>query len=747
MHIDIPLPVMLDNSMAEVRRIQPKRVSVNMSISPLSTASMELTSNEDVPMRAWVKLYTISGVAGIFRTHVPSVNCVTGDKTVPLDHGICEIGDYLINTDLKMDDTADVVFPQIFSYYRGTLWRLGTVEATGKIKAESDHGNVLQTLVEALEACPGYMFRMDQTTTPWTLSVVARPTTVTGEGRLSRNVRSAQITPDDSELCTRVYADKLPSGYLDADTQGIHGIVEQRIEGDEDMTAAEVLEIAQTYLDKRKNPVRAITLNLLDLSTTTNESLDQIRCGQLYRLALDNGQTFEETVVSIDYPDVYGKPLEANAMLAEEADSMASVAAGLQLQLTKVTQQYTRLYKHITEDEESLTLLARNVDIIGGEQQGQRIALDDLGVRISSQETKTTNMEQTLSAAKIDVAAQTGITLTAVKQATDLVSQKTDETAAQLQVQAGLISTKVSAGDIASAINQTPQSVQISASKINLEGYVTATELETEIAAIKELNLWDLVSNTATIASSLGAGSLRVDGTTSLGSVRVNGSDLESNCVSSIGPASTDSSSGSVSIPWTKLDGSSGSIDFNVASTAYFQQAVAAAYQRGVDDGAGTITVDGVSAVASGRPTWSNSVLTQDVYVTAYHENGGGDTDILRAATIPIRVNASEPYNAGISSVTVSSITNTRNTVAPSGKVLTAIMQATASNGATRSQTFNINIEEAYNAGWNAALDACVKYNVWVADRAGYEYDDVGNEYYVLQASHREDFWKLAARK
>lgn len=743
MHIDIPLPVMLDNSMAEVRRIQPKRVSVNLSISPLSTASMELTSHEDVPMRAWVKLYTISGEAGIFRTHVPSVNCVTGDKTVPLDHGICEIGDYLINTDLKMDDTADVVFPQIFSYYRGTLWRLGTVEATCKIKAESDHGNVLQTLVEALEACPGYMFRMDQTTTPWTLSVVARPATVTGEGRLSRNVRSAQITPDDSELCTRVYADKLPSGYLDADTQGIHGIVEQRIEGDDDMTAAEVLEIAQTYLDKRKNPVRAITLNLLDLSATTNEPLDQIRCGQLYRLALDNGQTFEETVVNIDYPDVYGKPLEANAMLAEEADSMASVAAGLQLQLTKVTQQYTRLYKHITEDEESLTLLARTVDIIGGEQQGQRIELDDVKVRLSSQETTTTNMNQMLQAAAIDVAAQTGITLTAVKQATDLVSQKTDETAAQLQVQAGLISTKVSAGDIASAINQTPQSVQISASKIDLEGIVWADELGSDIAALNEVRTGSLRSDEFTTYNGhityLDANSVECD------SITVGGTDL-TGAVASFGTAQP--SGGVISIPFTRLDGTSGNITFNIADTAYYQDAVAAAYQRGLDEGSATVTVDAVTATASGKPTWSNGVLIQTVHVEALHEGGGGDTDVLKAANVSIRVNATDAYNAGVSSVVITqALEKVSQTIAPNNKTIYAQVKATASNGATKSSGITIDATEAYNAGWNAALDACVKYNVWVADRAGYEYDDVGNEYYVLQASHREDFWKLAARK
>lgn len=42
------------------------------------------------------------------------------------------------------------------------------------------------------------------------------------------------------------------------------------------------------------------------------------------------------------------------------------------------------------------------------------------------------------------------------------------------------IETKVSAGEIASSINQTAQSVKIKASKIDLDGYVTMTNLETE---------------------------------------------------------------------------------------------------------------------------------------------------------------------------------------------------------------------------------------------------------------------------
>jgi phage minor structural protein len=51
----------------------------------------------------------------------------------------------------------------------------------------------------------------------------------------------------------------------------------------------------------------------------------------------------------------------------------------------------------------------------------------------------------------------------------------------------GEISSKVSKNGVVSAINQTPETILIKASKINLEGYVTASQLEAEMAAIDNL--------------------------------------------------------------------------------------------------------------------------------------------------------------------------------------------------------------------------------------------------------------------
>lgn len=60
------------------------------------------------------------------------------------------------------------------------------------------------------------------------------------------------------------------------------------------------------------------------------------------------------------------------------------------------------------------------------------------------------------------------------------VSTRIDKAESAISLQADEIRTKVSKGDIASTINQTAQSVQIEASKINLKGAVTTEDISTE---------------------------------------------------------------------------------------------------------------------------------------------------------------------------------------------------------------------------------------------------------------------------
>ena len=143
-------------------------------------------------------------------------------------------------------------------------------------------------------------------------------------------------------------------------------------------------------------------------------------------------------------------------------------------------------------------------------------------------------------------------------------------------------------------------------------------------------------------------------------SLTLNGADV-SEAVNSVGPATTDSATGGVSIPWTKLNGDSGTITFNVADTVYFQQAVSAAYTSGQNS---------IQMLKS----WNSSTATISRVLS-----GGTINNI----TITLSAVAGITYNT-------------------SAHTYTASAQAKADNAVRASDSTNSGTE-AYEAGWAAA--------------------------------------------
>ena len=148
------------------------------------------------------------------------------------------------------------------------------------------------------------------------------------------------------------------------------------------------------------------------------------------------------------------------------------------------------------------------------------------------------------------------------------------------------LTSKVGKGEISSTINQTAQSVLIQASKINLQGYVTATELDAEKARFDNLTA-GITHATALTASSLQADTvLHVAGTNFLPRTIKIGSIISATVLSSArGDIDLDHyhnisisvSGGTVTVTTGKARLTAGSDSFNIADTAYYQNGVSAA--------------------------------------------------------------------------------------------------------------------------------------------------------------------------
>lgn len=153
------------------------------------------------------------------------------------------------------------------------------------------------------------------------------------------------------------------------------------------------------------------------------------------------------------------------------------------------------------------------------------IGLDAANARIDLMATREelTEVDKTLTEVSIALDAAEGeIALKASREYVNEVEGRVTQAEASLTVAFDEIETKVSKDGVISSINQTAESITISASRVNLNGYVTASQLSAELAEIqlsindsittRTLNVLGSASADSMYADSCSVGSLRVDG-------------------------------------------------------------------------------------------------------------------------------------------------------------------------------------------------------------------------------------------
>lgn len=340
--MNIPFPRLLDSStMQEVRRITPISASVNLSITPLSTATLVVDIDEDIPLRSYVEMYTAEGSAGIYRVReIQSEYGTRNIKTLNLEHAICELADIesVATSTIEVDTSAYGALVHIFqligdvSDYR-QHWALGTVESSDTVieNIATSTWTFLDAINGILEQIPDYMLDLDQTALPWKINVVARPSSVTAEGRLSRNVRSAVVRQDDRDWIDRiVVVSEDGEGNSRIFSQNDDDLISQygkvnKVEWMVDEATTTVINcyMART-LAKYKQFRVSVTLEAADLAQITGESLDSFKIGKKFRLAID-GFIKEENITEMDWRDVYNDPTAVSITLAEPPEKVTKI--------------------------------------------------------------------------------------------------------------------------------------------------------------------------------------------------------------------------------------------------------------------------------------------------------------------------------------------------------------------------------------------------------------------------------------
>lgn len=474
----VKLPRLLDANFAEIARLHPSMLTANITLNALSTATMILPEGEPpVVLGRWVELYDGGGKSlGIYR--VTEVNMtIMGDREVVLEHGICTLGDMLTSAETTLSGSMGSILQALLDKQQDfTLWALGSVATTESYTLDTDREDALEALFAAVKKANGYALTYDQSAVPWRVGVRKLGESSVCECRLSRNMESVTIDEDRRDLCTRAVSDALPDGHLDADTRNVWGTVEKELAGlADDAPQDKALAYAREYLAAHKNPAMTITVSAVVLAEQTGEPADRFALGDMCRVALaEYGAPQEKWITAMNYGDLVSAPDAVQLTLDSPARDLSSMIAELRSSSVKTARSSRRAGSaankamgYITEingelrlQDERITLVAAKAEDNGNRISSAEIAIDGANatIKLKADQTVVDEQGRRLSSAEIAI----------------------DGANATIKL-------KVSKNGVVSAINQSPEEIKISAKKINLSGYVTATELEATSAKIDNL--------------------------------------------------------------------------------------------------------------------------------------------------------------------------------------------------------------------------------------------------------------------
>ena len=545
--IRVRLPRLLKRELSGTRlqeagRFHPISLSLDLNMLPLSTATMTLAEN-DLPVKVhdFVELYNQHGSVGIFR--VASIEKVyRGRRRVELNHALDVLNDAIyatLNNDEEAFDGTPTAYitkmlgAQTQKIGNTAFWQLGTCADTESLQKKLRFQNVLEALCDLGKEHEDYYFTFDFSTFPWTLNFVARSNAVVSEFRLNRNIASCSVTVDDTDLCTRLYlsidtketvtqsgetagekTEQTFAVYNDTTAQAVWGVV-ARTAGVEFASAsiknAKLQSWVNDYFARHNAPLAQISISGQDLKEITGVSIDEIQMGKICRVALpEYSEVFLERVVTVSYPDALRKPTSVRVSLANKRqtaeDSIAAVrkeasraggsgggaAKKAENNETEIERQKIIYNLDVQQNEQYFSILATEQEWSDANQEYllthktkfyQDARKFDLLATENQYAQAETGQETIVSILTGQITA-TADSLTTLYTKTGVNSLGQNETLySQIEQNATAISSKVSAGDIASTINQTAQSVLIQAAKIDLQGLVTANQLQAEIGS------------------------------------------------------------------------------------------------------------------------------------------------------------------------------------------------------------------------------------------------------------------------
>lgn len=341
------MPRLLDSNLNEIARLEA-RTALSLNLTPLSTARLKVSPGEpEVPVRAFMELFTPNESAGIFRVReVETVRGYGAGQTLYLEDALTTLSDDIAIGVQAMSGTFKQVVSTLLEAQTIKRWVVGDVELPDEYELvyEYSYDNLLQAVMDLVNLLPDeYMMETDTLLYPWRINIRKLPEAFC-ECRLNRNMSSVRINVDSSEQCNRVYAfgagegtdrigltSLIGSEYLDdVDSVAQWGAISRTFTNDNIFDSITLKDVAERYLNAHKEPKLSIGIDASDIYGATGIEIDYFRMGHACRVALpEYAFSFNERVIALDYADVYGDPKKVTITLANKIRTATDEIANL----------------------------------------------------------------------------------------------------------------------------------------------------------------------------------------------------------------------------------------------------------------------------------------------------------------------------------------------------------------------------------------------------------------------------------
>lgn len=497
--INVKKPRLLDSNLAEAGVLRPLGLQIQLQTPGVSTATMTLSPDDPEPeMHSWIELYNQNGSVGIFRVTSPTTD-FSQQSTLTLRHGIDSLADSVLPVQEDFEGTPTQLLTRMLAAQTTLIsgvapWTLGSCAATNTIKLSLNYNRLSDLLANLEEELEGYFFEYDQSVFPWVINIVSAPSAVDGEFRLNRNVMTVNRTLSDNDLCTQLILSinspitvggvttnrQYIKTYNNTSAQAVYGIVQKTadIDTSDNLTTTTEAPVPATpeadawaarFLADHAAPTVQIQITGKELYRLTGDLWDESRLGHICRVALPKyNQAFTERVVNVTYPDALGQPDVVNISLANQLPKFSSTIALLRNETARLGRS-GRISARNSADSKQLETWSKVVQYYGA-------ALDGTGVL-------------TLYESGIDMNPQGGVTIYSLEEGVQSLYSG-------IQVNTQAITLKVSKGDVSTQLELECGNVHITGTpgdaNLEVDGYVLAADLATDIADIALLNVQEL---------------------------------------------------------------------------------------------------------------------------------------------------------------------------------------------------------------------------------------------------------------